>query len=210
MHDAAFRKMVEEGDVEEAVVRYGARDSGRGTWTLGVKMADREEWVDLEADAGRDGRALCRDWVSLDMLVLWLRRAGFRSVTLSLEERVSRTCCVCGEVKGGEEFALNGRTLSRTCLACVREKIGRWKKENAARKAKYDREYMSPERTGAYAAVARALRDGDLVQAPECGRCRDGRARLYAYHRNGYERPLDVEWLCPGCMAMRHGRMEKV
>lgn len=57
----------------------------------------------------------------------------------------------------------------------------------------------------ARAAVARALRRGDLIRPDVCSRCSkagttsDGRAFIHAHHHKGYDNPLDIIWLCPAC-----------
>lgn len=48
-------------------------------------------------------------------------------------------------------------------------------------------------------AVGRALRAGKLTRQP-CEVC--GKETVAAHHRNGYDNPLDVVWLC----SMHHGQ----
>jgi hypothetical protein len=70
---------------------------------------------------------------------------------------------------------------------------------------------VSPEKVSARRKVREALRDGLLVIASACQKCshspppgRDGRRTLHAHHHNGYDKPLDVEWICAVCHAEEH------
>lgn len=54
--------------------------------------------------------------------------------------------------------------------------------------------------------VRRAIERGDLHRPAFCSECgadpgpgKDGRACIHAHHFNGYDRPLDVQWLCVRC-----------
>jgi hypothetical protein len=57
-------------------------------------------------------------------------------------------------------------------------------------------------RRRAHVAVNRAIRRGELVRGP-CERC----GTIAAHHRNGYENPLDVVWLCSSHHGMEHASM---
>jgi hypothetical protein len=55
-------------------------------------------------------------------------------------------------------------------------------------------------------AVEKALKRGALLRPTNCSRCnrippptKDGRAPIQGHHHLGYDRPLDVEWLCVRC-----------
>lgn len=57
----------------------------------------------------------------------------------------------------------------------------------------------------AYRKVRTALKSGDLVRPATCSKCganpgfaSDGRAMIQAHHHD-YNKPLDVEWICPKC-----------
>ncbi len=63
----------------------------------------------------------------------------------------------------------------------------------------------------ARSAVLRAVQLGKLARPETCSQCKtkpgralDGRARIQAHHANGYDRPLDVIWLCVRCHQMHH------
>lgn len=64
------------------------------------------------------------------------------------------------------------------------------------------------QRRAAYRLVRAALVRGDLVRPDQCSCCglaprrgRDGRSLIQAHHHAGYDRPLDVQWLCVDCHA---------
>lgn len=59
-------------------------------------------------------------------------------------------------------------------------------------------------------AIMDAVRSGRLVRPARCAECkrvpganRIGRAQVQAHHHKGYERPLDVKWLCHTCHAKK-------
>lgn len=64
-------------------------------------------------------------------------------------------------------------------------------------------------------ALAAALRELEAKAKPpkncqKCGcvpKCRDGRRAIQGHHHRGYDRPLDVVWLCARC-HYREDRME--
>lgn len=60
------------------------------------------------------------------------------------------------------------------------------------------------EKVRAHLAVARAIRAGRLVRPEICGRC--GEARKIEASHDDYSRPLDVEWLCRQCHALKDRR----
>lgn len=68
-----------------------------------------------------------------------------------------------------------------------------------------------PEKAPAYRAVRAAIAAGTLVRPALCQSCgssgspmSDGRAAIQAHHHHGYDRPLDVLWLCVDCHAAHH------
>lgn len=48
-----------------------------------------------------------------------------------------------------------------------------------------------------YVAISR----GTLVRPDECSLCGKTAATIHAHHYLGYDRPLDVQWLCVSCHA---------
>ena len=62
------------------------------------------------------------------------------------------------------------------------------------------------EKSRARGAVRRAINQGKIVRPDICDECgmlgpvsSDGRSTIHAHHYLGYERQLDIKWLCPTC-----------
>lgn len=79
------------------------------------------------------------------------------------------------------------------------------KRHSRARQEKY------PEKKRAVQAVRTAINQGRLQRPHTCSRCgaldprkQNGVTGIQAHHYNGYDNPLDVEWLCINCHAMEH------
>lgn len=63
----------------------------------------------------------------------------------------------------------------------------------------------------AHRLVAMAIERGDLVRPDTCEACgdapessRSGTTQIQGHHHRGYDRPLEVEWLCQKCHTNRH------
>lgn len=65
---------------------------------------------------------------------------------------------------------------------------------------------VTPEGKHAHRLVFSAVRRGSLVRQP-CEVC--GTARTDAHHPHGYDRPLDVAWLCRVHHFAEHGIVKK-
>lgn len=66
---------------------------------------------------------------------------------------------------------------------------------------------MSTEKTRAHTQVNLAKYRGDLVRPGWCENCgRDDFADSLIGHHEDYSKPLEVEWLCRACHALRHAR----
>jgi ribosomal protein S27AE len=50
--------------------------------------------------------------------------------------------------------------------------------------------------------LRQAVRDGRITKPDQCSSC--GSASVIHGHHHDYSRPLDVEWLCGSCHAIRH------
>lgn len=62
------------------------------------------------------------------------------------------------------------------------------------------------KKEAARSKVAAAIKRGDLVRPSACELCgdepapaKDGRSQIQGHHHNGYDRPLDVQWICVKC-----------
>jgi len=60
-------------------------------------------------------------------------------------------------------------------------------------------------RTKCHNAVARAIRNGNLVQQP-CARCSSEKTLA---HHESYDLPLEIVWLCQPCHKQRHKEILK-
>lgn len=71
-----------------------------------------------------------------------------------------------------------------------------------------DRSQSSDYRTkiSAQGKARYAVRTGRLYKSDFCTKCGSD-TPLVAHHWNGYDRPLDIEWLCRLCHARTHRRM---
>lgn len=134
----------------------------------------------------------------------------------------SKTCFKCNTVKPLDAFYKHSRMADghvNKCKECNKLDV----RENRSKKLDYYREYdraraKAQERVKAAAeiikawrdadkrrlqchnAVARAVRNGELVRQP-CVRC--GNVKSLAHHED-YDKPLDVVWLCQPCHKQRH------
>ena len=68
---------------------------------------------------------------------------------------------------------------------------------------------LQPEKDRARDVLNRAVRAGHIVRPKSCQECGDEDRRLHGHHSD-YSRPLDVEWLCPGCHPTRHVRARQL
>lgn len=59
-------------------------------------------------------------------------------------------------------------------------------------------------RTKCHSAVAKAIRNGSLVQQP-CARCSSEKTLA---HHESYDFPLEVVWLCQPCHKQRHKELK--
>lgn len=67
------------------------------------------------------------------------------------------------------------------------------------------------QRVEARNKVKTAVRNGTLVRPSKCGECGAAAGRIDAHHPD-YNKPLEVEWLCPSCHGKKHTKInnEKV
>lgn len=104
----------------------------------------------------------------------------------------------------------------RKCAACMRE-------DQAAKRAFYHRKLQTdpealrrkieqdriwkqrhPRKAEAWKVMKAAVRRGELVRPDACERCGTSGGRIEASH-DDYDKPLEVEWLCPRC----HGAKDR-
>lgn len=138
-----------------------------------------------------------------------------------------KNCIKCGSQKPISEFythpAMADGTLNK-CKQCARADAMANREKNIYRIRAYDldrakspkraalrvavtRDWRSRDkrRAAAHTAVARAIRNGDLVK---CGCARCGSVKAIAHHED-YDKPLEVVWLCQPCHKARHKEIDQ-
>lgn len=129
----------------------------------------------------------------------------FTTVT---ENGVSRTYMLCrmckaaeGTIKVSKRLMKDGSVRHyKLCRKCNTERCMKWR-NNGGMKSAYEahRRFCkkNPEKQAAYKAVYSAKVSGKLVPEP-CDVC--GKTKVVAHH-DDYSAPLDVRWMCSGCLA---------
>lgn len=93
----------------------------------------------------------------------------------------------------------------------------KWKGHNdlteneKARKIELQRERRARDRrkSKAYKAIAKAIKNGELVPSSKCQKCGNGKNKIVAHHPD-YNKPLFVEWLCEACHMSLHGLERRI
>lgn len=124
---------------------------------------------------------------------------------MSTEKR----CCECRQWKSREAFNRDRSApdgLQDKCRPCHREAVRESRRRNPESHASYQRRWRQRNRrvTAAHAAIKIAIRRGDLTRPETCEGC--GLPGDVHAHHDDYDRPLEVEWLCPPCHRERHGQ----
>ncbi len=85
-----------------------------------------------------------------------------------------------------------------------REYMARARKQNPSKFHQRDknRPPASPEKVLARSILNGAVKNGTLDKPPLCSKC--GSPRRINGHHPDYEKPLEVDWLCPICHAEAH------
>lgn len=141
--------------------------------------------------------------------------------------RFEKECFKCKSVKPLSDFYKHPRMGDghlNKCKECTKDDSTKHRNQNLEEIRAYDRSRAkNPERikasievnrlwrvedrrrSAAHSAVARALRNGELLREP-CTRC--GNEKSVAHHED-YDKPLEVTWLCQPCHKKRHKEMIK-
>lgn len=63
-----------------------------------------------------------------------------------------------------------------------------------------------PDRVAARQAAANAIRRGDIIKPKSCSACNKKTVsrKLHGHHHNGYDKPLDIVWICTVCHSKEH------
>ena len=129
---------------------------------------------------------------------------GLRPFTAATAVRIcsgvsEKTCSICRESKHFDEFnrdrtKRDGR--QSLCRAC--QKGNYLRGDNRERSLERTKQYAlrNPEARRAHHKLEQALIKG-RVRREGCSECGDWPAE--AHHHKGYDKPLDVQWLCRSC-----------
>jgi hypothetical protein len=138
----------------------------------------------------------------------WMRRKrGWTKPT-------KRACAVCKVVFMPPVFHPKSETCSRVCSKKLtyrrnREhyivKAQKWAAENRERCNSNYRAYrkLYPQENAARSKVGYALKTGKLLRPDHCSKCKI-KCKPEAHHHRGYDKPLEVKWLCKSCHAATH------
>jgi hypothetical protein len=83
--------------------------------------------------------------------------------------------------------------------------VAKWRKENPEKFNAQMKRYreQNKEKFAAYRKFKRALKNGLLHRPANCEEC-GKKTKIDAHHHMGYDRPLDVLWLCRQCHVDKH------
>lgn len=125
-----------------------------------------------------------------------------------------RACEICGLHFMPPASQPKSETCSRQCsrklsyrrnrVTCI-AKVTAWSKKNRGKKNAAMRVYRlrTPKQSAARSKVGYAIRTGKLVRPAHCEACRKV-CKPHAHHHKGYDKPLDVQWLCRACHMQVH------
>ena len=137
-----------------------------------------------------------------------------------------KECFKCKTIKPLEDFYKHPKMADghvNKCKECNKNDVTKHRNNNLEKVRAYDRQRgkllermkVNAEvnkawrnedlrRSIAHRAVAKAIRNGDLVRMP-CIRC--GEKKSLAHHED-YDKPIDVMWLCQPCHKQRHKELK--
>lgn len=139
-----------------------------------------------------------------------------------------KKCFKCQAVKTIEEFYKHSKMADghlNKCKECTKNDVKDHREKNLDKVRAYDRQRAKTEsrikhnievtcawrqqdkrRQTAHSAVAKAVKNGDLVRQP-CETCSNPKS---VGHHDDYDKPLDVRWLCQACHTQHHKRIAKL
>lgn len=123
-------------------------------------------------------------------------------------------CRICKTSFLPPTFHPRARTCSSVCSSKLEyrnhrttylARVQKWLTENRSAANAYSRMYRlrDPEKSAARSKVGYALKTGALNRPTQCQKC-NLPCKPHAHHHRGYDRPLDVAWLCSRCHAEAH------
>lgn len=137
----------------------------------------------------------------------------------------TKRCSKCKTAKPLDEFKRDRRRESgcaSICAVCNRANAKRWVRLNPdihnALTAKYRRRHPDrcnlrvrtwraahPGAGAAYTSLWEAIHAGRVLRPDACAECKR-ECKLDGHHHRGYDKPLDVIWLCRRCHVRLHQR----
>jgi hypothetical protein len=143
---------------------------------------------------------------------------------MTAPDALLRECNRCHESKPLDAFRRDAQRLSGhqgTCKECALPSVraaSRASRERhldrrrEAERAKARRRYNAEANTArnqtpkgrTRAALRNAVADGRIAKPSACEGCGATDAILGGHHHLGYDRPLDVQWLCSVCHGLQH------
>jgi hypothetical protein len=132
----------------------------------------------------------------------------FNDIELKGEKR----CWMCGKLLPIEEYNYdrgNPDGFSNYCRECGKKYKQKHYAENYGDAYNRSKEYRQnyPERYKAYAIVYEATKRGELIRPDKCSKC--GKPGYIVAYHDGYDRPLDVVWLCLSCNRQIHADLKR-
>ena len=132
-----------------------------------------------------------------------------------------KRCRKCGKEKPLREFCYvrdsTGRSYPHYCRPCDRKRhrvLGkRFRKQKTAKDMRWRKENreMFVVRKRARERLRRAIVSGDIIRPKKCEKCgsrpqvlQDGRPAIHGHHHKGYDKWMEVMWLCPPCHSQEH------
>jgi len=100
---------------------------------------------------------------------------------------VIRACRTCARARGRKYYKAHSKRLMLNQKSRMLLNL----KQRRAIRRRYRARY--PEKAYAYGAVSNAVKRGKLIRKP-CEVCGD--PKVHGHHHKGYDKPLDVKWLC--------------
>lgn len=122
----------------------------------------------------------------------------------------TKRCGRCGLTKPLTNFyrkRASGDGRQGICKVCDRAKVKDWEQRNPEKveekRVRFKRRH--PEKVRAKWIATTAVHEGRLHKPSSCERCGVSmeRSSIHGHHRD-HSKPLEVEWLCPGCHARTH------
>lgn len=128
------------------------------------------------------------------------------SVGLSRREAEMRSCRACNAVLDESEFNKHWNKIyglyyfDLECRWCVSEK------RHGKRKSNNKYRLQPAEQIRARGIVKRAVRRGHLIKPDRCSQCSLSASsrNIHAHHHAGYDKPLEIVWLCRWCHEKFH------